>query len=43
MWVDDSFVFCTGSDEQKAHNLERNANVAVTTGVNTWKAGLDIV
>ena len=47
VWVDSAdeqaFVFCTGSDEQKAHNLERNANVAVTTGVNTWKDGLDIV
>jgi pyridoxine/pyridoxamine 5'-phosphate oxidase len=43
VWVDDSFVFCTGSDEQKARNLERNANVAVTTGVNTWTDGLDIV
>jgi pyridoxine/pyridoxamine 5'-phosphate oxidase len=43
VWVDDSFVFCTGGDEQKAHNLERNANVAVTTGVNTWTEGLDIV
>ncbi len=43
VWIDDSFVFCTGSDEQKARNLERNANVAVTTGVNTWTNGLDIV
>jgi pyridoxine/pyridoxamine 5'-phosphate oxidase len=43
VWIDDSFVFCTGSDEQKARNLERNANVAVTTGVNTWTDGLDIV
>lgn len=43
VWVDDSFAFCTGSDEQKARNLERNANVAVTTGVNTWTDGLDIV
>lgn len=43
VWVDDEFVFCTGSDEQKARNLERNANVAVTTGVNSWKDGLDVV
>jgi pyridoxine/pyridoxamine 5'-phosphate oxidase len=43
VWIDDGFVFCTGSDEQKAHNLERNANVAVTTGVNSWKDGLDVV
>jgi general stress protein 26 len=38
-----ALVFCTGSDEQKACNLDRNANVAVTTGANTWKDGLDIV
>jgi hypothetical protein len=43
LWLDDGFVFCTGSDEQKARNIERNGNVAVTTGVNTWKAGLDVV
>lgn len=43
VWVGDSFVFCTGADEQKARNLERNANVAVTTGVSTWMDGLDIV
>jgi nitroimidazol reductase NimA-like FMN-containing flavoprotein (pyridoxamine 5'-phosphate oxidase superfamily) len=43
VWVDDSFVFCTGGDEQKARNLERNANVAVTTGANSWKDGMDVV
>jgi nitroimidazol reductase NimA-like FMN-containing flavoprotein (pyridoxamine 5'-phosphate oxidase superfamily) len=42
-WVDDSFVFCTGPEEQKARNLEHGTAVAVTTGVNTWKAGLDVV
>jgi nitroimidazol reductase NimA-like FMN-containing flavoprotein (pyridoxamine 5'-phosphate oxidase superfamily) len=42
-WVDDSFVFCTGPEEQKARNLEQNSDVAVTTGVNTWKDGLDVV
>jgi nitroimidazol reductase NimA-like FMN-containing flavoprotein (pyridoxamine 5'-phosphate oxidase superfamily) len=43
VWVDDGFVFCTGSDEQKMRNLEHSAAVAVTTGVNTWKDGLDVV
>ena len=43
VWDDDSFVFCTGSDEQKARNLEGNTNVAVTTGANTWTDGLDVV
>ncbi|HET6732199.1 pyridoxamine 5'-phosphate oxidase family protein [Mycobacterium sp.] len=43
VWVDDGFVFCTGGDEQKARNLERNSNVAVTTGANSWKDGMDVV
>ncbi|MGH3644143.1 MAG: pyridoxamine 5'-phosphate oxidase family protein [Mycobacterium sp.] len=43
LWVDDSFVFCTGPEEQKARNLAHGRAVAVTTGTNTWKAGLDVV
>ena len=43
LWIDESFVFCTGTDEQKARNLAHGDGVAVTTGVNTWKAGLDAV
>jgi nitroimidazol reductase NimA-like FMN-containing flavoprotein (pyridoxamine 5'-phosphate oxidase superfamily) len=43
LWVDDSFVFCTGGDEQKARNLEHSSNVAVTTGANRWKDGMDVV
>lgn len=43
VWVDDSFVFCTGAGEQKARNLENGNAVAVTTGVNTWNDGLDVV
>ena len=35
--------FCTGLREQKAHNLEHNAQVALTTGNNTWARGLDVV
>jgi nitroimidazol reductase NimA-like FMN-containing flavoprotein (pyridoxamine 5'-phosphate oxidase superfamily) len=42
-WVDDAFVFCTGPDEQKAHNLAASLKVAVTTGVNTWSDGLDVI
>jgi hypothetical protein len=42
-WVDDSFVFCTGPEEQKAQNLVHCTAVTVTTGVNTWKDGLDVV
>ena len=43
LWADDTFVFCTGPAEQKARNLEHRAAVAVTTGVNTWHDGLDVV
>jgi pyridoxine/pyridoxamine 5'-phosphate oxidase len=42
-WIDDGFVFCTGPEEQKAQNLAHGTAVTVTTGVNTWKAGLDVV
>jgi general stress protein 26 len=35
--------FCTGLREQKAHNLAGNAQVALTTGNNTWDKGLDVV
>jgi nitroimidazol reductase NimA-like FMN-containing flavoprotein (pyridoxamine 5'-phosphate oxidase superfamily) len=43
VWLDDSFVFCTGATEQKFRNLEHNRTVAVTTGNNSWAAGLDVV
>jgi nitroimidazol reductase NimA-like FMN-containing flavoprotein (pyridoxamine 5'-phosphate oxidase superfamily) len=42
-WVDDGFVFCTGPEEQKARNLAHGTAVTVTTGVNTWNHGLDVV
>ena len=41
---DDGAVhFCTGLGEQKARNLEHANHVAITTGTNTWAAGLDVV
>ena len=46
-WIDSqeeqAFVFCTGPEEQKAQNLAHSTAVTVTTGVNTWKEGLDVV
>jgi general stress protein 26 len=39
----DALHFCTGLEEQKARNLEHNRHVAMTTGNNTWAAGLDVV
>src|ERR1700750_498504 len=35
--------FCTGLDEQEGRNLARSPKVALTTGNNTWKQGLDVV
>ena len=43
VWLDDALHFCTGPEEQKAHNLAANAEVAVATGTNTWAAGTDVV
>ena len=40
---DGAVHFCTGLREQKARNLEHNANVALTTGNNAWAQGLDVV
>jgi general stress protein 26 len=40
---DGAMHFCTGPREQKYRNLEHSASVALTTGNNTWAAGLDVV
>jgi general stress protein 26 len=40
---DGAMHFTTGLDEQKGRNLDHNANVALTTGTNTWAQGLDVV
>lgn len=40
---DGAVHFCTGLREQKARNLEAGPQVALTTGVNTWAAGMDVV
>jgi len=43
VWWDDRLHFCTGPAEQKAVNISRNPRVALTTGCNRWKEGLDLV
>jgi hypothetical protein len=43
IWYEDRLHFCTGPAEQKAVNVARNSQVALTTGRNLWKKGLDIV
>jgi general stress protein 26 len=43
LWLDDRAWFVTGPEEQKARNLAAHEAVALTTGNNTWAAGLDVV
>jgi general stress protein 26 len=43
VWYEDRLHFCTGPAEQKALNIARNPRVALTTGCNLWKEGLDLV
>src|SRR3712207_1392976 len=43
VWDDDRLHFCTGPAEQKAVNPAGNPHVALTTGTNRWKEGLDLV
>ena len=43
VWHEARLHFCTGPAEQKAVNLSRNPHVALTTGCNRWKEGLDLV
>ena len=43
VWDDGRLHFCTGPAEQKAVNLASNPRVALTTGTNRWKEGLDLV
>ncbi|GAA2429242.1 pyridoxamine 5'-phosphate oxidase family protein [Actinomadura vinacea] len=40
---DDVMHFCTGLGEQKAHNLEKHRQVALTTGSSAWAQGLDVI
>ena len=40
---DGAMHFSTGLREQKAHNLEKNPSVALTTGRNDWAGGVDVV
>jgi general stress protein 26 len=43
LFQDAAMYFCTGPREQKARNLERRQQVALTTGNNSWAQGLDVV
>ncbi len=43
VWSAGALHFTAGPEEQKAVNLRTNPQVVVTTGCNTWDAGLDVV
>lgn len=43
VWHANRLHFCTGASEQKALNIIRNPRVALTTGTNLWRSGLDVV
>lgn len=43
VWHEGAMHFTTGPGEQKYRNLEHSPKVALTTGNNTWAAGLDVV
>jgi len=43
VWLDDALYFCTGQNERKAKNLERNPHCILTTGCNALDHGLDLV
>ena len=43
VWHEDALHFCTGPAEQKAVNLREHESCALTTGVNLWHSGLDVV
>ncbi|MFJ8790475.1 pyridoxamine 5'-phosphate oxidase family protein [Streptomyces sp. NPDC102462] len=43
VWAEGALHFCTGPEERKARNLDRNPEVVLTTGTNTWDKGFDLV
>lgn len=43
IWLDEALHFCTGAEERKARNLERNPHCVVTTGCNFMGSGFDVI
>ncbi|MCG5432376.1 pyridoxamine 5'-phosphate oxidase family protein [Mycobacterium sp. MYCO198283] len=43
LWRTDTFRFISQWDDQKVCNIAHDPAVAVTTGVSTWRSGLDVV
>lgn len=42
VWADDALYVTCGPDEQKTRNLAANPAMVVTTGTDTWGAGVDV-
>jgi hypothetical protein len=43
VWAEDAPWFCTGAEERKARNLAEHDRVALTTGCNLLREGVDVV
>jgi general stress protein 26 len=43
VWHDGALHICTGAQEQKARNLDRNPQCVLTTGTPTMDTGLDVI
>lgn len=43
VWLDGALHFATGPEERKARNLAANPETVLTTGVNVWDKGYDLV
>lgn len=42
-WYDGALFFHTGAGEQKFRNLAVHPQVVLTTGANSWDAGIDVI
>jgi general stress protein 26 len=43
VWHDGALHFCSGTEERKTRNLAANPEVALTTGANDLRRGMDVV
>jgi general stress protein 26 len=43
VWFEDAIYFATGDTEQKARNVQKNQQIILMTGCNSWDAGLDVI
>jgi Pyridoxamine 5'-phosphate oxidase len=43
VWLEEAIYFCTGPDERKNRNIERNRQIVMATGCNKLHEGYDVV